>query len=142
MKKLICLLVVVLIAVMVIPAIGASDTELIYNVPSSYEVVIPESINLNQEYSFAATKMNIRDDEEIYVSCLDYEGVTLTNANGDEITAKLNLNDGGIVAYFFKGDTVSRMFMTSDVEYTDSSPAGEYSGTTTFEINSSARFHN
>ena len=139
MKKLICLLVIAGLAVFTIPAIGATDTELIYSVPSSFEVVIPESLGLNQDYYFEATKMNIRDDEEVYVNCLDTNGITLTNTNNDSIMVTLNGNNGGIVAQFWKGDLRSQIAMRTDAFYSDNTPAGDYYGTTTFSIGTTTR---
>lgn len=145
MKKLICLLVVVLIAVAVIPAISADTalnttggnpgtSELIYTVPDSYEVIIPERLNIDQEYYFTASKMNIRDEEAIYVVCDNYNDLRLTNAYNDAILATINADSNGNVGLFWKGDATSRIGMTATAFYDDDTPAGEYIGITTFNL--------
>lgn len=135
MKKLICLLIVVCIAAFTIPMISAAgDTELVYDLPSQYEVVIPESINVNNDYSFMATKMNIRANEQVDVYAPNYTDIILTNESGDTMTVDLNSSYGGTVAQFNKGDLSSRLPMTANAIYTDDTPAGEYKGTTTFII--------
>ena len=150
MKKLICLLVIAIMAVFTIPAISADTTlnmaggasaesELSYSVPSSYEIIIPSFIGLNQDYVFGAAKMNIRNDEKINVYCADYSGIILTNADGDTITVTLNGNNNGIVGVFYKDDVSSRIPMTANAFFNDNTSAGEYTGTTTFSLTASSR---
>lgn len=143
MKKFICLLVVVVLAVASIPVAGATtltvaggevaQSELMYSVESSYEIIIPESIGLNQPYRFEATKTNLRDNQQLSVVCENYNAITLTNSDGVELGATINATDGGIVGSFGKGDKFSSIEMVADVDDSDK-PAGDYTGTATFAL--------
>ena len=145
LKKLICLLMALAVVVVCIPVVSASTTltvaggepgqaELIYSVESSYEVVIPESIGLNQPYTFEATKMNLRDDEQLNIFVGNYDALALTNSSGIQIGVTLNADNHGIVGSFYNGDTASRIQMIANADTYDK-PAGDYTGTATFELN-------
>lgn len=144
MKKLICLLmVIVLAACATIPMISAesilnndsdsAQSSISYNVASSYEVIIPEWINANEGYVFTASSMNLREDEELQIYVEDYNALHVENQNGVQMGITINADNDGLVGTFRNGDTNSRMGMTVDAD-TYGKPAGDYTGTVSFTL--------
>ena len=59
-----------------------SPRSLTYEVDSNYEVVIPKTINMNEQYSFTSRMMNLKNNESVvvFVDKSDEE-ITMTEKN-------------------------------------------------------------
>ena len=117
--------------------INSGTSTLTYEVDSNYAVVIPETINMNEQYSFTSRMMDLKDNESVvvFVDKSDEE-ITMTEKTSGK-TAKLHFNGGEtdkfnrlILARFSANQNTSNITFNGQMEAT----AGSYSGTCTFYV--------
>lgn len=117
--------------------INSGTSTLTYEVDSNYAVVIPETINMNEQYSFTSRMMDLKDNESVvvFVDKSDEE-ITMTERTSGK-TAKLHFNGGEtdkfnrlILVRFSANQNTSNITFNGQMETT----AGSYSGTCTFYV--------
>lgn len=77
--------------------INSGTSTLTYEVDSNYAVVIPETINMNEQYSFTSHMMDLKDNESVvvFVDKSDEE-ITMTEKTSGK-TAKLHFNGASCI---------------------------------------------
>lgn len=111
---------------------GSADVSISYDNQSTFTINIPESIDLSdpEGYKFTAEYMYITDGEMVCVYAPE-DPIPMTNEWGASGTVKLNLNEGGRVATFYRDQTVSDTVVYGVFNGMD---AGHYTGTATFTV--------
>lgn len=109
-------------------------SSIVYDNPSNYAVVIPETIDGNQStFSLTATHMNLHENETVEVTA-GYDVVDLTSTETDDV-AKYNFGcNNGVVASFNNGDLESNILLYPYVENANEIAAAHYSGEVSFRI--------
>ena len=149
MKKILALfLSVVLILSMSVTAFATevtSDSQvaqstLSYTEPSTYTVIIPETmyVSTGASLQFEAKYLNILETEQIVIRCtnLDENGaIALTNESGDSINVHFGVNDGSDICYRINWDKTVAYDVTIRMGSTGTVlPAGDYTGIAEFTV--------
>lgn len=117
--------------------INSGTSMLTYEVDSNYSIVIPETINMNEQYSFTSRLMDLKGNESVvvFVDKSDEE-ITMTEKTSGK-TATLRFNGGEtdkfnrlILARFSANQGTSNITFNGQMDAT----AGSYSGTCTFFV--------
>ena len=140
-------MVLALFAAVSVPSFSA-DSELIseyqnissnvtYENPSNYRVVIPATINANADsIVFTAESMHIKGNEQLILRLRD--DVELLNTDNNNIKANFSFNTelgiGNTAARFYSEELTSNIIAYPYIENARDIPAGEYNGTATFEV--------
>lgn len=116
---------------------NSGTSTLIYEVDSTYAVIIPETINMNEQYNFRSHGMDLKSNESVvvFVDTQDKE-IVMTETNTGK-TGTLRFNGG-------ESDKFNRLVLgrftanqeTSDISFRGQmeSSAGSYTGTCTFYV--------
>lgn len=149
MKKILAIILsVVLVLSMSVTAFATEVTSeyqvaqstLSYTEPSTYTVIIPETmyVSTGASLQFEAKYLNILETEQVVIRCtnLDENGaIALTNESGDSINVLFGVNDGSDICYRINWDKT----VAYDVIITMGStggvlPAGDYTGIAEFTV--------
>ena len=117
-----------------------AQSTLSYTEPSTYTVIIPDTIYVSTGASleFEAKYLNILETEQIVIRCtnLDENGaIALTNESGDSINVIFGVNDGSDICYRINWDKTVAYDVTITMGSTGTVlPAGDYTGIAEFTV--------
>lgn len=111
------------------------QSTVIYQVDSSFCVIIPETVDASNGFQLSASYMNITNSEQVNVSVNGENSIPMTNYEGDTFNLKLNLNDRDHVAEFVKNQTTSDFTVYGQPDGGEMPAAGCYTGTVEFIVN-------
>lgn len=141
------LVIVCVIALAAVSVVGASASTIIsqyqegyseisYDNPANFEVVIPETINAaDGELTFTANSMHLHDNEVVEVVSKIGNSVDLLSETTQDI-AKYNFNadSDGVLARFANGELTSEITVYPYVENASKIAAAHYSSSITFTV--------
>lgn len=138
MKKILSIILAfAMVGCMSIPAFAASSTNgegsfnVNYSIQSSYSILIPEEVTLNQQNYMTAELLNITQSEQLKVHVTNLNAnkkLELTDEYGN--TLEVSISNDGHIATFTDN-------MTSDIAYwamDEGGKAGYYTGVIEFTI--------
>lgn len=149
MKKILAtILSVVLVLSMSVTAFATEVTSdyqvaqstLSYTEPSTYTVIIPETmyVSTGAMMEFEAKYINIQDDEQVVIRCanLDENGaIALSNESGDSVNVYFSCENGSNVCYRVNADKTVAQTVFATIGSTEGVlPAGEYTGIAEFTV--------
>lgn len=147
MKKL--LIAVCVIAISAVSVVGASAessslisqyqeaySQVEYDNPTNFEIVIPETINANEgELKFTANHMNLHTNEVVEVISKNGSYIDLSSeTTEDKAKYYFNANSDEALARFENGELTSQISVYPYVENAREIAAAHYTGTATFTI--------
>ena len=113
-----------------------AQSNLSYDVESTFTVYIPQTIDLNTGYQFSASYMNLESDLQVSVYCKTMEqngSITMTNAQGESFALILTGGNGALMATFDNEHLQAENYIFGQPESGDPK-AGHYTGIAEFEI--------
>ena len=149
MKKILALfLSVVLILSMSVTAFATEVTSdyqvaqstLSYTEPSTYTVIIPETmyVSTGAMLEFETKYINIQEDEQVVIrfANLDENGaIALSNESGDSVNVYFSCENGSDVCYRVNWDKTVALYAVATIGSTEGIlPAGEYTGIAEFTV--------
>jgi len=147
MKKVLCLIFVVLMIVSVGTLTAFADdpsATLYYYAPSTYTVYIPTDFTVGSPLSITGENLNLADGThvEVYVYNMDVDSVILTHTSDSTKTVRATLYNNlgeqlrneSVVCSFSEDDEGESFPMYANVDYSEDYKAGEYTGIVNFGI--------
>ena len=119
---------------------ATGQSTVFFDQPSTFSVVIPETIYVMDGYTFTATEMNLQSHMKVFIRITNLDENNLLTLTHSETGENLNIEITGLddrqhCAIFEPGSLTSSLTISGQIRNNGETPtAGEYTGILEFQI--------